>query len=176
MILEGIIGGESAILQSIRDEHITEEYVQWLNCKEINRYMETRHHQWTQREILDYVRTQNDSSDQLLLGIFLKSGQHIGNIKLGPIDYIHKLASVSLFIGNKSCYKKGYATEVVMLLMDYAFNELGIKKLSAGMYSDNIGSLKTFLRAGFHLEGILKDHHVLSDGIRTDVLQVGYVA
>ena len=39
-----------------------------------------------------------------------KNNNHIGNIKLGPINFIHKNAVISYFIGEKKLWKRGYTT------------------------------------------------------------------
>lgn len=176
MILENCIFGENIYLKCLNEEHVTDEYVKWLNDPKINEYMETRYRSWSLEDIKEYIIVQNQSKDQILFGIFLNSGKHIGNIKLGPTNFIHKLSSISLFIGDVSCHNKGYATQSIILLKDCAFGVLGLKKLMAGMYEKNISSLKAFLKAGFSLEGHFKDHYVLKNGIRTSVFQVGCTA
>ena len=74
---------------------------------------------------------------------------------------------------NKEFWGKGYAIEAILLLKHFAFENIGIKKLTAGMYSDNITSLRAFMKAGFSLEGILKSHYILFGDKRTDLFQVG---
>ncbi|MFC8687468.1 GNAT family N-acetyltransferase [Brevibacillus porteri] len=51
---------------------------------------------------------------------------------------------------------KGYMTEAVKLVVDYAFETLGLHRLEAGVMPHNIGSIKVLLKAGFHKEGIAK--------------------
>ncbi|HEU0117623.1 MAG TPA: GNAT family protein [Alphaproteobacteria bacterium] len=165
--------GKSLSLAAIDESHATETYALWLNDKDVGRYMETRHKRWTTESIKGFINEQNASSDQMLFGIFQENGAHIGNIKLGPINIIHKNAQISLFIGDKNAWGKGYATEAISLVRDYAFQKLHLQKLTAGMYSANQGSYRAFLAAGFKLEGTLKSHCLDADGKRTDVLQVG---
>ena len=38
---------------------------------------------------------------------------HIGNIKLGPIDFIHKNALISYFIGEKKYWGKNITTMAI---------------------------------------------------------------
>ena len=51
----------------------------------------------------------------------VEDGRHIGNIKLGPIQWLHRRADLSLFIGDKSCWSLGYASEAIGLVRDWAF-------------------------------------------------------
>lgn len=176
MLIRTSLKGADIYLRCLSGDDVHEDYVSWMNDKEINKYMETRHKSWSVEEIKDYVNLQNVSMDQLLLGIFLSSGQHIGNIKLGLINTTHSLASISLFIGSRNNQGKGYGIQAINLLKTYAFDTIGLKKLTAGMYADNIASLKAFLKSGFQLEGIFKNHYELSNGKRTDIFQVGCVS
>jgi len=173
MIIHTPLKGVDIYLRCLSDDDVTEEYVNWMNNKKINQYMETRHQSWSLSEIKDYVNRQNMSGDQLFLGIFLFSGKHIGNIKLGVISTLHSLASISLFIGALDCQGKGYSIQAINLLKYYVFHVLGLKKIIAGMYADNTASLKAFLKSGFQLEGIFKNHYELGNGKRTDIFQVG---
>lgn len=173
MIINAQLIGNDIYLRSLKVSDATQDYISWLSDVKVNQYMETRHKTWSIDSVKDFIEMQNASSDQLLLGIFLRSGKHIGNIKIGPVNFIHSLADISIFIGDLSNQGKGYSTQAILLLKNYAFNEMGVKKLRAGLYADNIASLRTFLKAGFQIEGIFKNHYVLSNGNRTDVFQLG---
>ena len=92
-----------------------------------------------------------------------KSDTHIGNIKLGAINRCHNFADISLFIGDQKCWGYGYALEAILLLCDFAFEQLHLNKLMAGCYGNNIGSKKAFEKAGFNQEGILKKFYLCND-------------
>ena len=49
--------------------------------------------------------------------------------------------------------KKGYATEAVRLILEFAFKELNMETVYAGADHNNIASQKTLLKAGFKKEG-----------------------
>jgi [ribosomal protein S5]-alanine N-acetyltransferase len=167
--------GANLVLATLDEKGVTDAYVDWLNDPEVGQFMETRHKKWTKDSVGQFVSQMLVSPDQLLFGIY-EGGKHIGNIKLGPINTTHQRAEVSLFIGDKQCWGKGRATEAISLVRDYAFKNLGLKKLTAGMYAANIGSLKAFQAAGFALEGTLKGQFVAADGKRTDSYLVGLVS
>jgi RimJ/RimL family protein N-acetyltransferase len=96
----------------------------------------------------------NESTNNYLFGIFdYNTEKHIGNIKLGLINPIHKYAEVGLVIGDKSFWGKGIGTEAIKLVVEFAFNTLLLNKVTAGIYSNNIASLKAFQKLGFEIEG-----------------------
>ncbi|WP_163103428.1 GNAT family N-acetyltransferase [Peribacillus alkalitolerans] len=51
---------------------------------------------------------------------------------------------------------KGYATEAVKSVVDYAFNTLQLHRIEAGVMPYNIGSMRVLEKAGFQIEGINK--------------------
>jgi [ribosomal protein S5]-alanine N-acetyltransferase len=76
---------------------------------------------------------------------------------------------VGLMIGDKTSWGKGIAFEAIELVTQYGFEELNLRKLTAGMYEQNVGSYKSFLKAGYQEVGRYKQHFFLQghfiDGI-----------
>src|SRR5688572_26546417 len=91
-----------------------ERYYAWLNDPEINQYLENRYFPSTIESIREYINSINASKANLFCAIILKeNNQHIGNIKLGPINWIHRYAEIGLLLGEKNCWGKGFATEAI---------------------------------------------------------------
>jgi RimJ/RimL family protein N-acetyltransferase len=150
-------------------------YCTWMNNPEVNRYLESRFEKWSVKKLKDYVNKMKRKSDCVFLAVIAKGeNRHIGNIKIGPIDSTHKFADVGIMIGEKSFWGKGIAAEVISLVVDYAFNKLGLHKLTAGAYSNNIASIKAFKKAGFSAEGVRKKHY-LCNGDYVDGVLLGIV-
>jgi RimJ/RimL family protein N-acetyltransferase len=163
-------------LAPLREEHCTETYVAWLNDPAVSRFLETRHHVQTLESVRDFVSAVNARDNEHLFGIFLHEGRrHIGNIKVGPIHPYHRCADVSLFIGEKDCWGSGYASEAIVALSRYAFAELGVEKLCAGMYAPNAGSAKAFAKAGYAHEGVRRAQYMF-EGKRCDIIIMGLCA
>jgi RimJ/RimL family protein N-acetyltransferase len=58
--------------------------------------------------------------------------------------------------------------ELLWLVFDYAFNQLGCTKMLAPVQSDNYAAISQDLRAGWHLETVIRD--VYAPGIHMMVL------
>lgn len=172
MQLQTPIATGRLLLRMLTGLDATEEYLRWMNDPQVNRYLESRLSRQTLESIRGFIRTSNDSPDILLLGIFVRDGRHIGNIKLGPIHDYHRFAAIGIMIGDRDSWGKGYATEAIAAISRYAFESLDLEKLYAGCYASNQGSYHAFRNAGFVLEGRLRSH-VSSAGLRDDDLQVG---
>ena len=165
--------GSKIYLRKVVRSDICQNYVDWLNDPEVNQYLETRHEEQTLNKLINYWDTrQLDSLSPWLAIVNLMTDEHIGNIKLGPINWIHKRADISIFIGNKDCWGKGIAQEAINLVKVWAFESLGLKKLYAGAYVVNIGSIKAFQKCGFVIEGTFKNDAILNNG-RVNSVRLG---
>lgn len=65
---------------------------------------------------------------------------------------------------NKAFEGKGYTTEATMPLIEYGFNQLGLKRIEALTGPENIASQKIINKLGMQEEGFLRNHYVI-DGI-----------
>lgn len=165
--------GELCTLRQICVEDCTDAYVDWLNDPDVNRCLETKWTTQTRESIEAFVRTQIESEHSLLLAILSgSSGRHIGNIKLGPIHPHYQHADVSYFIGDKSEWKKGIASEAIRLICKYGFEELQLHRIEAGAYANAVGSQKALEKNGFKREAVFREQ-VLFEGEWIDVYRYG---
>ena len=163
--------GERIYLREVRPSDVNESYYRWMNDPEVTRYLETRFFPNAMEGLREYVASKLGDRDNVFLAIVLKQGdRHIGNIKLGSINWIHRFADVGLMIGEKDCWGKGYATEAISLVTLYAFKTLNLHRLTAGCYDANMGSAKAFIKAGWRQEGIRKSHFYSNGTYLDDVL------
>jgi len=166
--------GSSIILEQMRVQHVSEEYLSWLNDYETVKYTESRHVVHTLESLKSFVKNVNNESNYCFAIIDIQSDKHIGNIKIGNIHPIYKYADVGLIIGDKNFWGKGIATEAIKLCVEFAFNRLKLHRLYAGMYDVNVGSIKAFEKAGFVMEGCEKEKY-LFEGKRIDSYMYGIV-
>jgi RimJ/RimL family protein N-acetyltransferase len=119
--------------------------------------------QWVLDKILH-----NDT--ELYLAICLTDDLLIGYISLSDIDYRNRRAEWSgILIGEKEHRGQGYATDAVYLMLEYAFEELGMHRVSGLWLSENTVSLFLGKMSGFRQEGVLRDY-VYKNGKHHDVV------
>ena len=169
-----ILKGKEYFLRPITIEDATDRYVNWLNDKEINQYLESRFVLATKENVKKFIEQTIGSGNNYFFAICENdSAQHIGNIKLGPINNHHKRADIGILIGEKSFWGKGAGSEAISLITRYAFDVLGLRKVNAGCYSNNLGSEKAFLKCGFVREGLFKNHCISEGGLVVDAICLG---
>lgn len=165
--------GKRIYLREVRLSDVNECYYHWMNDSSITRYLESRFFPNDLESLKEYViRMQKDPNSLFLAIIMKESERHIGNIKLGPIDWVHRLADVGVLIGDKSFWGKGYATEAIGLVASMAFEKINLHKLTAGYYSENKGSAAAFRNNGFVVEGVRRRHR-FCEGDYTDTVVLG---
>ena len=163
--------GFKCTLKPLTSSSVSAEYVSWLNDLDTNQYLESRFITHNIESASNFILNQINTGYVLFYGIWSLNNEHIGNIKLGPIDLNHLSADLGFLIGNKNFRGHGIASEAIRLISNYAFSQ-GLKKITAGAYEDNIGSIKALLKSNFHQEG-LKISQVVSSGHRMNVLIFG---
>ena len=167
MITDGPIETARLLLRNLTEADASQRYLSWLNDPEVLRYLEIRFSKVGDlKELGSFVNAVNKSTDTLMLGIFRKdTGQHIGNIKLGPIKFDHARAEIGFLIGDRLSWGAGYASEAIQAVSQFGLDHLNLAKIGAGCYETNVGSMKALLKAGF-LQVATIPNDVVSDGVR----------
>jgi diamine N-acetyltransferase len=93
-----------------------------------------------------------------------------GLIELIEIDYIHRRAEFEIVIDTKF-QGKGFATETVQLIQDYAFKILNLHKLYLHVDKENAKAIHIYKKVGFQKEADLKEEFY-TDGQYRDVVRM----
>jgi [ribosomal protein S5]-alanine N-acetyltransferase len=152
------LGAGRIKLTHLSAEFVSDRYVDWMNDYEIVKYTESRFAEHTIQSIEQFVNITENDINTVAWAITVDS-QHIGNIKLGPVDWHHSYADIGLIVGSKEHWGLGYGTESIKLVGDWAFATLQLHKLTAGFYDGNAGSMHAFEKAGFSNEARQSSHY-----------------
>jgi len=163
-------------IRELQIDDCSDRYVEWLLDPEVNKWLETR---WTHQDlesVREFVARIAADEDSLLAAIVLRDGQrHVGNIKIGPIDWVHKRADISYFIGERDVWGTGLASEAIELLTDRALGALGLARVQASLYEPNVAGARALEKAGFQLEGTLQSALHVGGGLRVKQLIYGKI-
>ena len=170
-----LIDATRLYLREVGPSDATERYAAWMNDREVTRFMETRFASHSVESLRQYIEAMRRKPDTLFLAIVLRDGDlHIGNIKLGPVERAHLCADVALMIGDKASWGHGYAAEAIGALSDHAFQHLGVRKLTAGCYASNLGSLRAFEKAGYHVEATRRSQYFCDGSFQDGLLMARF--
>jgi [ribosomal protein S5]-alanine N-acetyltransferase len=159
-------------LKTLEEKKCSKKYVNWLNDYEITKFTEQKNYKHNISSIKNFVKKKKFSQNEILFAIIFKKN-HVGNIKLGKIDWYHKSSEVSFFIGDKNFWGNKIASNSLKKVVNFAINKLKIRKINAGYYKNNLGSAKVFKNCNFKVEGIKKKQIIFENKIIDSVI-VGY--
>lgn len=173
MMRRPFLVGEKIYLRPLEAADLDGPYLDWLNEHEITRYLETGMFPTTRESLQDYVQAVARGNNNVMLAIADRaSDAHVGNVKLGPIHWLHRRADMGILIGDRTVWGRGYGREAVALVVDYGFHRLNLHKIALGVYADNVAAVKMYQKIGFCIEGTLRQH-LFMDGAYHDKYVMG---
>lgn len=151
------LDSERLFYERLSLEHLSQDYVNWMNDPEVFLYMESGGN-YTQEMLRSYIAAQ-ENKDILFWAIKIKAtGKHIGNIKIDPVNPENKSGEYGIMIGDKTAWGKGYAKEASLRIIDYCFEELGLSQITLGLIADNTKALELYKKVGFEIEKIMLNY------------------
>lgn len=102
-------------------------------------------------------------------------GKHVGNLGLHRVDRVHRKADLGIVIGEASFWSRGYGTEAIRLALGYAFDVLGLNKVSLEVLAYNARGIRAYEKCGFQREGVHRED-IYKDGRFFDVVRMGILA
>jgi diamine N-acetyltransferase len=133
------------------------KFVEWLNDPEVVRYLSARNlpistaneEQWFEHML-------SLPKEEQPFAIEIKDGDGwrlIGNCGFFEFVQNARSAEVGLFIGDKTCWNKGYGTEVMRLLLRVGFETLNLNRIFLRVNEHNKGGIRAYEKAGYVHEG-----------------------
>ena len=87
----------------------------------------------------------------------LAEGKLIGELNLDVIDWSGRDAFVGLGIGETEYWSKGYGTDVMNVLLRFAFTEINLRRVTLTVFEYNPRAIRSYEKAGFRHEGHLRN-------------------
>lgn len=115
-----------------------------LNDKQLEKYIENAN---------------NENAETLVYKVMDKEmGEVIGHISLRNIDRKNKSARMGkVLVGNKNSRGKRIGQQMIKEILNIAFDQLQLHRVSLGVFDFNISAITCYEKAGFIKEGLLRD-------------------
>jgi len=96
----------------------------------------------------------------------------IGEIVLDVVNWSGRDAFVGLSIGEREYWGKGYGTEMMQLMLQFAFMEVNLRRVTLTVFEYNPRAIRSYEKVGFCHEGRLRKF-LNREGRRWDLLFMG---
>ncbi|MEK5394921.1 GNAT family N-acetyltransferase [Paenibacillus sp. FSL K6-2859] len=87
--------------------------------------------------------------------IEMKSNEIIGSCGFNSLDFENEKAEIGYDIA-RAFWGRGYASEAISALLDYAFSTLKLNRIEAKVEPENVNSVKVLQKLNFMFEGTLR--------------------
>lgn len=150
------VRGKYVSISSDLKEENAQEIADAANCEDIHMMIGAHYFPfpYTREDALDFINLNRMSGSETFMVDFLirKEETIVGIIGLSDINMADRSAHVGYWI---SCNhrNRGYASEALGLVCDYARDSLGLFRLHTKVMEINTASLRVLLRNQFKVEG-----------------------
>jgi ribosomal-protein-alanine N-acetyltransferase len=164
------IEGDLVILRPLCAADATPAYLSWLNDEEVLRFRGPKAFPSTMESLQRYIAGIPDRGDLVLAVCTKADGRHVGNIALNSINWLHRSAELSIMIGARDTWGKGYGKQAMALVTRHAFRNMGLNRIWAESpnpaFNGAVRSLgwvrEGTKRQAFLLDGAYVDHECWS--------------
>lgn len=147
----------------------TDLIISWRNSDEVRKNFIYRK-PFTREGHENWIRTMVETGRAVQMMICSLAGDKpLGSVYIRDIDRQHNKAEYGIFIGEASARGRGVGTAAAKLMLRYCFEEEGLHRIYLRVFSDNFRAIRSYEKAGFVREGLLRDD-VRIDGEYRDIV------
>lgn len=107
------------------------------------------------RTVLRHRSEQHDRADWAILR--QHDGAFLGEAVINDFDPHNESAGYRIWLAGPAHFNHGYGTEATRLVVDYAFDRIGLHRLELEVFAFNPRARRVYEKCGFQLEGTLRD-------------------
>lgn len=126
---------------------------------------------YSKMDIESWIVSHNNNKNEVLYLIeTVEESKVIGHVGLYEIDFRTRKAEFAILIAGETNQGKGYGSLCINFMIDYAFNELNIRKITLSLLSENERAKSIYKKKGFIQEGYLKEDQYKNGKYRDIIL------
>lgn len=169
-----VLTGEKALLRPFTEEDVP-VMLRVLADPEVIRLTGSPTEEFGEERLRSWYGSRNEQTDRLDLGIVDRaSGELVGEAVLWEWDRHNRNCSFRILIGPAG-RDRGLGTEAVRLILGYAFERLGLHRVSLWVFAHNPRARRAYEKAGFVTEGVERQS-LWQDGEWIDAVRMAVLA
>jgi diamine N-acetyltransferase len=173
-IRHGFLIGERVCLRPLEKDDLV-SIQKWVNDPEI-RGLTGEVKPMSLADADDYFeRVKGDEHRVWFVIVLKRNGKVIGEAGLLRMFPAWRTTDLSIIIGEKGEWRKGYGTETINLLLDYAFGYLNFHRVAVGVVGFHQEALRFYETVGFKKEGLQREgyyyNHEYHDFVMMSILE-----
>jgi RimJ/RimL family protein N-acetyltransferase len=149
--------GKKTTLRPIEEKDIP-LFLKWMNSPEMRYYL-NRVLPITEKIEKAWLENLYHKKETEIALIIEVKGVPIGVMSIHGISWKDRAGTTGAAIWEPKNWNKGFGTDAKMVLLDYAFNSLNLRKIESVVVSYNKRSLAYSLHCGYKIEGRLRKNH-----------------
>jgi diamine N-acetyltransferase len=163
------IEGELVTLGPLRREHIP-LYLRWLNDFGTTRTLGAPLRPMTLEQETAWYEQAAVDDDRTGFTIYERAtGRPVGNCGLHEVDLANRRTVVGIMIGEPDARGRGYGTEAMRLLLDYAFTVLGLHSVMLTVFEYNGAGRRCYEKVGFREMGRRRESRWYNGGFWDEI-------
>jgi len=149
-----------------------EAFRRWYRDPEVVRLTRYQDGPMAPEEIERFFSTRVLGSDSLAFAIHVRATDRlIGTCAFSQLDGDNGSALFHITIGETETWGHGYGTEATELMLEHAFERLGLHRVALAVFAFNERAIRSYRKVGFTVEGRARDA-IWRDGRYWDELQM----
>ena len=125
---------------------------------------------FSREEVMSFFLKALEEDNRYFFLIIAPDGSIIGESVINEIDWALRRGNFRIAIYRAAERGKGIGTWTTEVTRDFAFETLKLHRLELDVYSFNPGAERTYAKAGFRREGVLRDAVMDGDSYADDIL------
>lgn len=160
-------------LAQLGPQHI-DEVMAALQDAEAMRLTGTRG-RFTRERVLTHLERLVGADDRADFAILDASGTYLGEVVLNDLDEDNLAVNYRIALAGGPVRGQGFGTEAGRAVVEWAFDTVGVHRISLDVFSFNPGAQRSYEKIGFRVEGRARDT-LLWDGEWADSILMGMLA
>ena len=145
-----VLETERLILKPLNRYFLSQDYVNWMNDEKVNQHLESGG-DYTLEKLTSYLKEVEDNPKYFWAINLKETDQHLGNIKIDPIDLNLLWGEYGIMIGDRNAWGKGIAKEASKTVINFCFKTLNLNQINLGVKKNNLKAISLYEKLGFKI-------------------------